>query len=55
MSTVEFAEVAHRAERANRDVRAGFLAMVPFVVGYAPFALVIGSAVADSANPLGGW
>ena len=55
MSTVEFAEVAQRADRANSDVRAGFLAMIPFVVGYAPFALVIGSAVADSANPLAGW
>ena len=55
MSTVEFAEVARRSERADRDVRAGFLAMVPFVVGYAPFALVIGAAVADSADPLAGW
>jgi branched chain amino acid efflux pump len=55
MSTVEFAEVARRSERADRDVRAGFLAMVPFVVGYAPFALVIGAAVGDSADPVAGW
>jgi predicted branched-subunit amino acid permease len=55
MSTVEFAEVACRSEPASRDVRAGFLAMVPFVVGYAPFALVIGAAVADSADPVAGW
>jgi branched chain amino acid efflux pump len=55
MSTVEFAEVARRSERADRDVRAGFLAMVPFVVGYAPFALVIGAAVAGSADPVAGW
>src|SRR5262245_27996700 len=55
MSTVEIADVAYRSEPAIRDVRAGFLAMVPFVVGYAPFALVIGAAVARSANPLAGW
>jgi predicted branched-subunit amino acid permease len=58
MSTVEFAEVAKVAcppEPAIRDVRAGFLAMVPFIVGYAPFALVIGAAVAGSTDPLAGW
>jgi predicted branched-subunit amino acid permease len=55
MSTVEFAEAACRPEPATRDIRAGFLAMVPFVVGYAPFALVIGAAVASSADPLAGW
>jgi branched chain amino acid efflux pump len=55
MSTVELAHVAYRPEPATRDMRAGFLAMVPFVVGYAPFALVIGAAVAGSSDPLAGW
>ena len=55
MSTVEIAQIACPPEPAIRDVREGFLAMVPFVVGYAPFALVIGAAVAGSANPLAGW
>ena len=37
------------------DVRDGILAMVPFVVGFAPFALVIGAAAAHSGDPLAGW
>ena len=53
MSTVELAE--RRSERTKDDVRAGVLAMVPFVVGLAPFALVIGAAAAASGNPIAGW
>jgi predicted branched-subunit amino acid permease len=53
MSTVELAE--RRSERTKDDVRAGVLAMVPFVVGLAPFALVIGAAAAASADPIAGW
>jgi predicted branched-subunit amino acid permease len=37
------------------DVRAGVVAMLPFIAGYTPFALVIGSAVADAASPVAGW
>jgi branched chain amino acid efflux pump len=39
----------------RREVRAGVLAMAPFVVGFAPLALVIGSAVAKVDPPLAGW
>jgi predicted branched-subunit amino acid permease len=36
-------------------VRAGIAAMAPFVVGFAPFAFVIGSAAAASGSALAGW
>jgi predicted branched-subunit amino acid permease len=35
--------------------RAGVLTTLPFVVGYAPFALVIGAAGADQGSPWQGW
>jgi predicted branched-subunit amino acid permease len=35
--------------------RRGALAMAPLLVAYIPFALVIGSAVADHGSPVAGW
>jgi branched chain amino acid efflux pump len=35
--------------------RAGVLAMLPLLIGLAPFALVIGSAVAAHGSPVAGW
>jgi predicted branched-subunit amino acid permease len=35
--------------------RHGALTMLPLLVGYVPFALVIGSTVADHPQPLAGW
>jgi predicted branched-subunit amino acid permease len=48
------AEVAPATPRpaATRD---GVVAMVPFVIGYAPFALSIGAAVAARGDRLAGW
>jgi predicted branched-subunit amino acid permease len=37
------------------DVRDGIVAMAPFVVGLAPFALTIGAAAARTDDPLAGW
>lgn len=37
---------------ASRD---GALAMLPLVAAYAPFALVVGSAVAAHGSPVAGW
>jgi predicted branched-subunit amino acid permease len=34
---------------------AGALAMAPMVAGLAPFALVLGAAIADHATPVAGW
>jgi predicted branched-subunit amino acid permease len=34
---------------------AGVLAMLPMVAGLAPFALVLGSAIANHATPVAGW
>jgi branched chain amino acid efflux pump len=34
---------------------AGAMAMLPLVVGYMPFALVIGAAIADHGDELAGW
>jgi predicted branched-subunit amino acid permease len=44
------------AVKATRSAgRNGAVAMLPLLVGYVPFALVIGSAAAESASPLAGW
>jgi branched chain amino acid efflux pump len=37
------------------EVREGIVAMAPFVVGLAPFALTIGAAAARTDDPLAGW
>jgi predicted branched-subunit amino acid permease len=39
----------------RRDAHDGVLAMAPLVLAFAPFALVIGSAVATVPDPLAGW
>lgn len=39
----------------RREWLAGAAAMLPITVGYLPFALLIGVAVARSADPLAGW
>ena len=36
-------------------MRAGFRAMTPVLVAYAPFALVVGTAVATSPDPWSAW
>ena len=41
--------------RVTSPARRGALTMLPLLVGYAPFALVIGSAVADHGQPVAGW
>jgi predicted branched-subunit amino acid permease len=46
----EFIAVSDRDE-----LRAGVRAMAPMVVVYVPFALLVGSAAASSANPLAAW
>jgi predicted branched-subunit amino acid permease len=40
---------------SRSDLRAGIRAMAPLTVAYLPFALVVGAAVASSANPLAAW
>jgi predicted branched-subunit amino acid permease len=47
------ASTARTTERA--DLLAGARAMAPFVLAYVPFALVIGSTVANLDNPVAGW
>lgn len=37
------------------DLRAGARAMAPMLVAYIPFGLLVGAAVAASANPLAAW
>jgi predicted branched-subunit amino acid permease len=37
------------------DLRAGARAVAPMIVVYAPFALLVGSAVSTSTNPLAAW
>jgi predicted branched-subunit amino acid permease len=38
-----------------REARAGALAMAPLIVGYAPFAVVVGAASAACPSPAAGW
>jgi predicted branched-subunit amino acid permease len=47
--------VAAPAAASSAAARAGVLAMLPLLVGFIPFALVIGSAVAAHGSPLAGW
>ena len=42
-------------ETPGADLRAGARAMAPMLVAYAPFGLLVGAAVAASANPLAAW
>jgi predicted branched-subunit amino acid permease len=53
--SVELADVQVLPQPMNHDIRAGFIAVAPFLVGLAPFALVIGAAAARSSDPLAGW
>ena len=41
--------------RARGEGWAGVLAMLPMVAGLAPFALLLGSAIAEHATPVAGW
>ena len=43
------------APRDGTAARAGALAMLPLVVAYAPFALVIGATVAKHGDAVAGW
>jgi predicted branched-subunit amino acid permease len=43
------------ATRPDRAVGDGVAVMLPFLVGYAPFALAIGAAVAAHGDRLAGW
>ena len=43
------------AEGRDHRMQAGFRAMTPVLAAYAPFALVVGTAVASSADPWSAW
>jgi predicted branched-subunit amino acid permease len=49
-SVIDLAPPGPRAE-----LRAGVRAMAPMILAYLPFALMVGAAVAASANPLAAW
>lgn len=40
---------------APSEIRRGAAAMLPLLVGYAPFAFVVGAATASHATPAAGW
>jgi predicted branched-subunit amino acid permease len=44
-----------RDVRASSEVRQGVLAMAPMIVGYAPYAVVVGSVIAAHGSPAAGW
>ncbi|MGD9704878.1 MAG: AzlC family ABC transporter permease [Acidimicrobiia bacterium] len=48
--TIESPETDRRSA-----ARRGAVAMLPLIVGYAPFALVVGAAAAEHGAPLAGW
>jgi predicted branched-subunit amino acid permease len=50
-SAVTVSTVVH----GRRPARDGALAMIPLVVAYTPFALVIGAAAPDHGAPVAGW
>jgi predicted branched-subunit amino acid permease len=50
------ADARSTASRSTtRAARAGVISALPFVVGLAPFALVIGAAAAEQGSPWAGW
>ncbi|MFC4785043.1 AzlC family ABC transporter permease [Nocardioides sp. MAHUQ-72] len=49
------APVSRPAGLLGRDGAAGARAMLPLLVAYAPFALIVGGAVAASDNPVAAW
>ncbi len=52
----ERSQLDERSQVFERSaVRAGVLTMLPLLVAFIPFALVIGSAAADHGDPLAGW
>jgi len=52
---IDRTDVGYLCRSPSSDVRDGVVAMAPFVVGLAPFALTIGAAAARSDDPLAGW
>lgn len=46
---------ARPARWVGDELRAGAVATAPLLLGYAPFALVIGAAIAESSAPAAGW
>lgn len=40
---------------ARAELRRGALGVAPLLLGYAPFALVIGDAISKQSNPAAGW
>lgn len=39
----------------RHELAAGAAAMLPLLLGYAPFALIVGAAAAEFSNPTAGW
>jgi predicted branched-subunit amino acid permease len=52
---IDRTDVGYLCRSPSSDVRDGVVAMAPFVVGLAPFALTIGAAAARTDDPLAGW
>ena len=55
MSVIVDQAAIGRVEAGRSATVAGVLAMVPFVAGYAPFALAIGAAVSAHGDVVAGW
>jgi predicted branched-subunit amino acid permease len=58
MTTVTIPSTERTGEarvRTRSAAMAGALDMLPFIVGYVPFALVIGAAIAEHGSELAGW
>lgn len=43
------------AESRSTELRRGALDMAPLLVGYAPFAMIVGTAIAEHTDPAAGW
>jgi predicted branched-subunit amino acid permease len=54
-TTLRAHEAVRTDEELRREVRAGAMSIAPLFLGYAPYALVIGSAVGAHGDPLAGW
>jgi predicted branched-subunit amino acid permease len=54
-ATAGITTVITTAVRPSRDLRDGAMAMAPLLIGFAPYAIVVGSVIGAHSAPAAGW
>jgi predicted branched-subunit amino acid permease len=53
--TDDAAGTAATGVRSSSDLRDGAMAMAPLLIGFAPYAIVVGSVIGSHSSPAAGW